>query len=62
MAEKQPILGDYLSGYMNREDVRAALNIPDSVQTWEMCSTTLDYHEQTEASMWIYTTLKNHVK
>ena len=35
--------GDFLSFYMNREDVRAAFNIPDSVQTWEQCSSTLNY-------------------
>jgi len=51
--------GDFLSDYMNREDVRKAFNIPTEVQTWEQCSTTLDYHVQDEASMWIYEILRN---
>lgn len=53
------ILGDYMTDYMNREDVRAAFHIPTSVQGWEMCSSRLDYHEQDEASFWIYGVLKN---
>ena len=36
--------GDFVSDYMNREDVRKAFNIPTDVQTWEQCSSTLDYH------------------
>lgn len=32
--EEEPILGDYLTDYMNRVDVRASFNIPESVQTW----------------------------
>jgi len=60
--EELPILGDYLSGYMNREDVRKAFNIPSDTQTWEMCSDRLEYHEQPEASYWIYPVLKNHVR
>ena len=47
---------------MNREDVRAAFNIPESVQTWEQCSSTLDYHVQDEASMWIYQVLRKQMK
>jgi len=34
----QPLLGTFLSDYVNRADVRRALNIPDSVQAWSMCS------------------------
>jgi len=37
-------LGDYVSDYVNREDVRAALNIPESLPAWEMSSSTLDYN------------------
>lgn len=29
--DEEPILGDYFTDYMNREDVRAAFNIPTSV-------------------------------
>lgn len=56
------ILGDYLSGYMNREDVRKVLHIPAEAPGWEMCSSTLEYHEQPEASYWIYGVLKNQVR
>lgn len=48
-----------MTDYMNREDVRAAFHIPTTVQGWEMCSSRLDYHEQDEASFWIYGVLKN---
>ena len=54
--------GDFLTDYMNREDVRAAFNIPEEVQTWEQCSSTLDYHVQDEASMWIYQVLQNKMR
>ena len=62
MASEGPILGDYLSGYMNREDVREAFNIPTDVQGWEMCSSKLVYHEQREASYWIYPILQNQYR
>lgn len=29
--EEEPILGDFLTDYMNRADVREAFNIPDNV-------------------------------
>lgn len=54
----QVVNGDFLTDYMNREDVRAAFNIPSDVQTWEMCSDTLRYQVQDEASMWIYQVLR----
>jgi hypothetical protein len=38
------ILGDYVTDYMNRQDVREALHIPTTVHTWEMCSNELDYN------------------
>ena len=40
----QVVNGDFLTDYMNREDVREAFNIPSDVQTWEMCSSTLRYN------------------
>jgi carboxypeptidase C (cathepsin A) len=57
--EEPPILGDFITDYMNRQDVRDAFNIPSTVQTWEMCSSTLQYHEQHEGSFWIYGVLKD---
>jgi len=55
----QAVNGDALTMYMNREDVRTAFNIPSSTQTWEMCSETLRYNVQDEASVWIYHVLRN---
>lgn len=54
--------GDYLSDYMNREDVRAAFNLDDSVPAWEMCSETLRYQVAEKASFWIYPELRNKYK
>lgn len=31
---KHPLLGDFMSDYVNRADVRQALNIPDSLGGW----------------------------
>jgi len=45
---------DVLTDYMNREDVRAAFNVPADVQAWEQCSYKLKYDPQVEASEWIY--------
>jgi hypothetical protein len=36
--------GNFLTDYMNRADVRKAMNIPDKVGVWEQCSSKLDYH------------------
>jgi len=55
--DKEVILGDYISDYMNRADVREAMHIPDYVPTWQMCSDTIDYHLQDEGSVCIYDVL-----
>lgn len=60
--EEEPILGDYLTDYMNREDVRKAFNIPSEVQAWQQCTNAIDYHELDECSMWIYPILKNQTR
>jgi hypothetical protein len=52
-----PILGDGVSSYMNREDVRAALNIPKDLAGWSLCAD-IDYRYQYEGSIWIYPILK----
>lgn len=59
-----PILGDGVSDYLNREDVRKALNIPANVQTWDGCAgAPFEYHLQKEGSVWIYELLKrNNIK
>lgn len=33
-----PLLGAYMSDYINRPDVRQALHIPDDMPAWEQCS------------------------
>ena len=58
----QPLLGTFLSDYVNRPDVRKALNIPVSVQGWSMCSpeVSANYHLQLEGSLWIYKILMQY--
>jgi hypothetical protein len=58
--ENEPILGDYFTTYMNREDVRDAFHVPAELPAWEQCSSTLSYHEQHEASFWIYPIVKQN--
>lgn len=33
-----PLLGAYMSEYVNRPDVRQVLHIPDHIQAWSQCS------------------------
>jgi carboxypeptidase C (cathepsin A) len=58
----QPLLGTFLSDYVNRADVRRALNIPDSIQAWSMCSNEVssNYHLQLEGSLFIYKILMQY--
>ena len=56
--ENDVVTGMTLSDYLNNATVRTALHIPDSAPGWDMCSSTLDYHVQPEASLWIYEILK----
>jgi hypothetical protein len=44
-SEDEVILGDYMTDYMNRADVRAAFHIPTEYPAWEECSSSLKYHE-----------------
>lgn len=37
---KSILLGDYVSDYVNRADVRAAMNIPTTAKAWNGCSAT----------------------
>jgi carboxypeptidase C (cathepsin A) len=60
--QADPILGDYFTDYMNREDVRAAFNIPTEVQGWSQCTRAIDYHELDECSMWIYPILRHQTR
>lgn len=57
--DDSPVLGDGVSDYLNREDVRKALHIPDSIQTWTGCAGgDFQYNLQKEGSVFIYPMLK----
>jgi len=56
--EKEVVLGFSFTDYLNREDVRTALNIPSYLQPYEACSSQIRYNLQEEASLWIYPILK----
>lgn len=58
--KSHPLLGAYLSEYVNRPDVRQVLHIPDHVQAWSQCSDFVQslYHYQQEGSEWIYKVMK----
>jgi len=64
--EREQVLGAVVSDYFNQNDTRAALHIPDYVQTWAQCvpdfaqmpNGNWSYTVQREASMWIYPILK----
>ena len=59
--DSSPILGDGVSDYLNRADVREALHIPSKVQTWQACASgDFEYHLQKEGSVWIYELLKRN--
>jgi len=47
-----------MTDYLNRPDVRAALNIPTNIQAWSQCGAPIDYHYSYEGSVWIYPILK----
>ena len=57
-----PLLGSYMTDYVNRYDVRKALHIPDSIQAWSQCNNDFQnyYHYQYEGSEWIYKILMNY--
>ncbi len=59
-SESHPLLGSFMSDYLNRYEVRRALHIPDTVQAWSSCNNDFQnyYHYQYEASQWIYKVLK----
>ena len=56
---EHPLLGAGMSDYINREDVRKALNIPPSIQSWNQCGG-IEYFYQYEGSFWIYPILKSY--
>ena len=55
------LLGEYLSDYVNREDVREALHIRDDVGAWSDCAN-IDYTALAQGSIWIYEELRGKYK
>ena len=53
-----------MSDYVNRPDVREAMHIPDTVRSWEECSSinSLEYHHQTDGSVWIFDIIRHKYK
>ena len=47
-----------MTKYINDEALRTVFHIPSDAPAWEQCSTTVDYHLQHEASLWIYDILR----
>lgn len=59
------VLGDGLTDYINRADVRTAMNIPTELNGFHLCQgdpNILEYHSYPEASKWIYSVLRNKIK
>lgn len=56
------ILGDGQSDYLNRADVRQALNIPSWITSYEQCNNGMyiTYQSFREGSVWIYPILKEY--
>jgi len=58
--DQGPVMGSFLSDYVNSAELRTALNIPDTLnKTWTMCwNSNFTYAITPEASVWIYPILK----
>lgn len=56
------LLGDGMSDYLNRPDVRSALHIPTYVDHYDECNNDIygTYQSFREGSVWIYPILKNY--
>lgn len=51
--------GNPILDYLNRADVRDALNIPSNIQAWDLCteSINIEYQRDPNGSQWIYEAL-----
>lgn len=56
--------GQYIINYLNRQDVRAALKIPDSYPGWDMCNGQdwWKYEVLEIGSQWIYESLRGKIR
>lgn len=51
--------GNPILDYLNRADVREALNVPTYIQAWDLCteSINIEYQRDPNGSQWIYEAL-----
>jgi hypothetical protein len=54
--------GSGLLDYMNADETKEALHIPDYVQAWDLCKSGIDYVIQPKGSQWIYEALAGKYK
>lgn len=54
--------GSALLAYMNDDEVRTAMHIPDYVQAWDLCKSGMVYESGKKASQWIYEDLQGKYK
>lgn len=54
--------GSSLLEYMNSDEVRKAMHIPDYVQAWDLCTSDIIYYSEPQASQWIYEALKGKIR
>ena len=56
------VVGDGQSDYLNRKDVRLALNIPSYLPAYQQCNDEIynTYKSFREGSVWIYPTMKQY--
>ena len=54
--------GSSLLTYMNSKEVRTAMNIPDYVQAWDLCTSDINYVMEPQGSQWIYEALAGKIK
>lgn len=46
--------GSPIIEYLNNEEVRSKLHIPDDIQDWDLCLDGINYTRGAEGSQWIY--------
>ena len=51
--------GNPIIAYLNSPSVRKLLHIPDHIQAWDLCTTSIKYTSGQKGSQWVYEALKN---
>lgn len=52
------LFGTPVSDYLNRADIRELLYIPEYLQTWELCTSNINYTRGAIGSQWAYEALE----